>query len=479
MTTTKNNAKRFYTLLTLSLVMLFNPNVNVFDILPDFIGWFILAHLFTKAADSAAYFEEARSAFLKLGWLNVFKIPTLMLIFFIRSKNAGDTDIFALASICFAIVEVIFSISAVKNIFAALFHLGERTEAVSLISPVPSTFLKGKFISPDFLITYTIFFAVCKSILYTLPDMFLLTRTTDSGATYISMLKYYPVAILVSQLLGYIIGTIWLIRMLKYVNQVKKEGKFFEALSNLATEDHEYKFEVKLKKRRMIFSLTMMAVASFFSIELVFSDFNGINILPHFLYGIVLLYAVKLLSQFTDKKFRSIMFSGIGYIVISIVQYISKIMFLTNYSYSELESNSDARRFYVLIIILGVIEFISLAVFLVNILKPLKTFISQNTGLDSRDEKYNNFERKYHKELYKKANTLCVLGVISAFTKLMQIIINRNVKFITTNPGGMGESIFTASAVPWFNLVVTITAVIYIAYSLYFISTIKEELNIK
>ena len=36
--------KRFYTLLTLSFVLLFNPNITVVDIMPDFIAWFTTLH---------------------------------------------------------------------------------------------------------------------------------------------------------------------------------------------------------------------------------------------------------------------------------------------------------------------------------------------------------------------------------------------------------------------------------------------------
>ena len=39
--------------LIFAVVMLFNPNVNLIDILPDFIGYFILAKFFERAADSA------------------------------------------------------------------------------------------------------------------------------------------------------------------------------------------------------------------------------------------------------------------------------------------------------------------------------------------------------------------------------------------------------------------------------------------
>ena len=40
-------------LVVFALILLFNPNINLIDALPDFIAYFILAKVFLPAADSA------------------------------------------------------------------------------------------------------------------------------------------------------------------------------------------------------------------------------------------------------------------------------------------------------------------------------------------------------------------------------------------------------------------------------------------
>ena len=119
----KNKTNRAYGLLIFSLVLLFNPTSNLVDILPDFVAWFILARLVERAADSAAYFEEARRSFVRLGWFNIAKIPAFLLAFVIKSQNAMDNDVMVLASFTFAVCELVLIIPAINNIFAALFHL--------------------------------------------------------------------------------------------------------------------------------------------------------------------------------------------------------------------------------------------------------------------------------------------------------------------------------------------------------------------
>ena len=144
MKTTLKDSKGFNRLLVFSFVMLFNANINILDILPDFIAWFILAKLFERAADSAAYFEEARSAFLKLGWVSLMKIPALVIVLLIKGKNTLDNDVFALASFTFGVVEAILSVIAVRYIFEALFHLGERTDFKATLSAIPGPIFKKK-----------------------------------------------------------------------------------------------------------------------------------------------------------------------------------------------------------------------------------------------------------------------------------------------------------------------------------------------
>ena len=127
------NKKQLRTLKTgwliFAVVMLFNPNVNLIDILPDFIGFFNLAKFFEKAADCAPYFEEARSAFMKLGYISLAKIPALAIVVIVRSGNVIDNDIIALMALIFAVLELLYLIPVTKSLFDALTYLGERSEA--------------------------------------------------------------------------------------------------------------------------------------------------------------------------------------------------------------------------------------------------------------------------------------------------------------------------------------------------------------
>ena len=205
----------------LALFLLFNPNISVIDYLPDFIAYLILAKVFLKASDRAPFFKEARDAFIKLAWCNLLKIPALFLITWSRTGNSYGNDTIAIASFVFAVFELFLMITAINNIFDALFRLGERSNCASLISNFKTS--NKKSMSPDALKTLTYAFAIIKCACYGLPDMLLLTtmRETAHGTQIITIDTKYPIVLIISQIIGFTIGVIWFKRIKKYAKTVK------------------------------------------------------------------------------------------------------------------------------------------------------------------------------------------------------------------------------------------------------------------
>ena len=471
-----SKSKKHYNTLLLCILLLFNPNLNVIDILPDFIAWFLLAKIFEKAADSASYFDEARRAFIKLGWITLTKIPAIFLIIFIRGKNSTDNDVFLLASIVFAVLEIIFGISAVKNTFSALYHLGERSDAKSLLTPIPLS--KSRTLTPEALEGFTLLFLIVKSILSTLPDFFLLTRVSDGGYI-LTISKFYPYVLLSSITLGFTLGGIWLGRIKKYIRAIHGEGLFFDSLEKIATESSREEFEKKLKLRSIRFALSMFAFSSFLTLEFIFDNFDGINILPRFMYGLALICSIILIKKHTNSTEKKPLIFAIVYTFTATLAFIVSAVFLTKYDYLDLMKNKSAMRLYLFVEISAVLEFIAFILMTVFIFKLLRTFIFCNTGIEPGNERYRKSEHDYHKNLIKRTVILISLSVLTAIARLINVFLNRDVQLIFSDITDITRPTFEASAIPWFNLVITFSAIIYIGYSIYYSSLIKEEVEMK
>ena len=472
------NEKNFYKILIVCLVFLFNPNFSTVDILPDFVAYFLLARLFLRAADAAAYFEEARAAFIKLGWLSILKLPAFLLTQLIRQKNANDNDIVALVSLVFAVMEIIFLVSAIRNIFEALFHLGERSDARALIAPFKLSKDASKTITPETLRAYTFFFAICKCILYTLPDMLLLTSFEVDPTAAINPFRFYPLMLILSAIFGFIVGGVWLSRMIKYAKAVNDEGKFFSALSYVYSDSSEKNTE-KSSLRSMLFTITLMATASILSADLVFGDFRGIDLLPQFIFAIFATFAFYSLSKYTKTSRTPLFITGGVYTLVSILNYIFTFRFLNKFQYSDLMTTKEALATYIPVEIFSILEFISLVAFLVVITRILISFIIEHTGLSPLSERYGITERRYHAVQKKKAYTFMILGILMGATRLANVFLNRDVQILYAFVDDFDKRPISASSVPWFGLVVAVSSIFFIAYSLYYFSSLKEEVKLK
>ena len=116
----KNVTKR-YGWIIFGLVLLFVPNVNVVDFLPDFIAYFIFAASLSYGVNKVPYFEEARSSFIRLGIINLMRFPAILMMNFVRMNNQADTDIFAMMTLLFGVIETIYLFPAINNFFNAIF----------------------------------------------------------------------------------------------------------------------------------------------------------------------------------------------------------------------------------------------------------------------------------------------------------------------------------------------------------------------
>lgn len=467
----KKTKSRAYTGIIVALVFLFNPNISVIDILPDFVAYFILARTFLLASDCAPYFEEARVAFKRLGWLSFGKIFGLALMFIVKRGNSADNDIVTLITLVFAICEVILTFSAIKNLFAAFFYLGNRTNAEATISPFE---FMGRKMRPETVRDISFFFFALKCIVYFAPTPFLLTNLDTPGA---ARMKWFVIILLLSQVICVIAGVLWLCIMRKYALSIVNEGKFNSALDELLENNKGFSLPKKQMLRTVISTLTLFEIAAFFTIELALIENYDVNIIPHFIYASLLLYAAYKLSSYADNT-KPLLISGIVYIASTVIFYFVQSYFLTEYGYARLVTNKDARSFYPTVTALAVVEFLCLIAFLFFVYRMLLTFIKKHTGINEDSASLESND-SYYGTLMKKNLYFFISGVAAGFIKLISVILHGAVKLVYSDNGSELKNAVVSPAVEWIGLAVAIAACVYIGVTLYFISTLKDEVKMK
>ncbi len=466
---TEKKRRSIYAPLIFCFVILFNPNISVIDIMPDFIAYFILARLFLYPSDCSPHFEEARVAFKRLGWLNLMKFFGLFVMLFVKKSDPRDNDIIPLVTIVFAVFEALLMVIAIKEIFDALFHLGNRSDAVSTIQ------------GPEKVRYFSFLFAIAKCAIYFIPTPFLLSSTTTVAGAKTKLAKSFIRVLILSQLAGIVIGIFWLVMIIKYTKSIKEEGKFFSALSTVLKKDKSASLEKKILLRRASSALSLLATASFFTIELALVENYDINVIPHFIYAFLLLLFVYKLCRFSKNALLTYI-SGFVYLMTTIVNFVFQYRFLTEYGYDMLLTSKEARDAYPKLNVLSIIEFLALTVFLILLALLLKNFILKNTGIDTAHLDSKGREQ-YHRSLIGKNYALLTAGILAGAIKCLSVILHGNVKVVYTAPTNefkpTVKDIVIAPSVEWIGLLVTVFAIIYICYALYFTSTLRDEVKLK
>ncbi len=471
----EKRGRRDLALATVALITFFNPCVNIIDILPDFIGCLIIAHLLTAPSLVAPYFSEARTWAYRAAAVSALKLPTLVAVVMIRSQNTQDNDVIALVAIVFLTLELICFIPAVNNLFSALFYLGERTDAEALLRG------DGKH-SPDGLKALTLCFIILRGVLSALPELLRLTRAVELGdsTTVIARGSHlYPYAVLISVLITLAVGIIFLIRWTGYLKAIRSEGKFYSALASLTNEcamDELNKKQTARKSRRCGIYLTLACILT---LELSFSDLGSINLIPPTLSALALTLTVFSLCSLTRvegnlpnvAKLVAVLFC-----VTTLPSYILGIVFHDEYSFRDLADGGSrqARALYTAITVSSAVEL------LLSLATIAFTFILLRSYLDRCVIRINkdtlsrvDYDRR--RTLTVKCAVLTGLMALISVGKFIQVILRSHQVAISTGGSLEHSSIIYSQSAPWFTVALAILTIISAIYAVYYIGILRDE----
>ena len=213
-----------------------------------------------------------------------------------------------------------------------------------------------------------------------------------------------------------------------------------------------------------------------------FDNLKGINLLPPFAFGLIMLLGAYRLSKFTGGS-RAVLITGSIYSLSAILHYSFETAFLINYGYEALATSRIASANYVVVMVLAIIESVCLIAFFVALGLLLTKFAYQHTGLSPNSERYMRADSDYHRAVMRKGVIWCVLGSLLAAAKSADTIFKSKMRLtdVFIEDGDMFGTVGTVaeSLVPWFGVVVLLLTAIFIVYSLYYFAHLKEECDMK
>ncbi len=462
--------KKHYTAILFSLVLLCNPNFHTVDILPDFIGYFLMASAIGHAADIAPYFAEMKTWLNRLGIITLVKLPATLVMY--GNMHAGR-DIVPLFTLSFAILELISLLALISNAYKGLCYLGQRSDIKSLISPIK---MFGMDITADGLRGLTTLFVVAKAVLNTLPTVCLLTYT-DPNMARLAQSLYAPLE-LGSLGIVLLFGVAWCVICSAYVKGVAKEGGVGDGLMAMAGEMKLGEIDRKIKQRKLLGGVTLLFFSIFFTFDISFRQTNNVNILPHFIFAIIIFIAFCRLC--TDKRLHRILTIAFSLSVLTNVIYqIVSAAFFDKYTYLDILELRPAKEMYMWVEISSVIETVAFLGLYVILVLSLASSIRENTGTSPREQGYSRASKDRHKSLINKGIGMFVILALVSISKCINVFLWGNPHSEFTEGADGVIDIMAEPTFSWFGTIIFALSVVCVIYAYMFTNELKDEIKIK
>lgn len=443
------------------MIFLCNPNINLLDPLPDFIGYLLLAFSLSDAAEALPHFEEARTGFIKLAWISLSKIPASAMMMFVWSSDRSQGSIITVFSLCYAVVTLMYLLPTVSHFFEGIFYMGQRHDCPSALQ-VPAVF--GK-ISADGFRKLTLGFLILKEVMSTLPEFSLISvRQYDpdlvfSGSRFIAS-NYYPLFLLIGASIVLICGVIWVSMMAQYLRFLRADGHADALLCGYFADKADY---LKRKRRavRICSALTLLTVAAGFSIDLVFDD---LNVLPDVIAALLLMLALFLLRTESRRALPACVMCGI-YGGVNLWAYVLKCIFIARFEYRDIALYEEAKQLYDLYTVVSAASFLTFLLALVAVCMALSDLF--RCFAPAEEETGKRFAGAKRIVL-----AFGLVGGISELASLVDVFANSHTKSVAVD----GQAtFFTIPTWEWYWMIPLLLSLSWLLYT-YFIT---EKLRVR
>ena len=425
--------------LFVGLILLVNPSINLFDLMPDFIGYALILYAIAPAADSAAYFSDAYERFLKLFWIGASKYPALLVMMMIYAGDMSQRSIIAVFALVYAVIELLYLLPAFRLLFEGFFYLGERHDCMAAISR------DGRIVPERLPYLAAVFFSV-RAACSCLPELALVPYGEEGETQRLATLclRAYPLLAVLGVLTVIVFAFLFMRPMRAYLNRLSRDGKAEATVRYLEAERR-----LELTRRRDYRSIraatVWLIIGAGLGIDLIF---DSINYVPDALAGLAFTAALIILGKRIPHLRLGIVITAL-YSAVSFVSYTLSSSFYTRYSITELyERGDEARTLYSLYLKTALAELIlsaALAAFLSYALLRMIPLASDSFG-----EADSMQSRRLRRSMRMETVIVGILHFLSCAATYASAILAQYTKTIHLE-SGIGSSIAppaTSATVP-------------------------------
>ncbi len=433
-------------------VLLANPVINVVDVLPDAIGFFLIAAGMTKTSYFIDELSKAREFFIKLGFLESVKLLSIVSVPYISGSGK------LLLSFVFGLIELMWIIPAVNAFFEGLAFMGLWYSGDSIYASKTKTNHKTKEkikTVKDYILFFYVL-RVCATVFPELTELQMYDNLGEVSALSIRLVNYKSSLYILMGFLVTVCGIIFIIKTAGYFGHISKDKKLAEAL------DTKYKNDI-LTNTKMFLAKNMKTALIVFMFSAIFEFViaaDGVNLIVGLIPSAMLIISACIIRKYLKKTVILIPFAGVR-IVLSIVNLFVQINYYKEYSIEAVEWITTAYDKYYRLAALNAVENVfalaSVVIYLFVLAYGVKEHLSI-CGIDADSVQYS-----------KKNRDLETYNTISGKILMCTILAIINYIFAALYN-------YMAVSVSLTTLIDSVITIIYIVYVIYTVNTINELL---
>ena len=398
-------------LLITALLFLINPSVAVFDILPDLFAWLIIFKLISKVKYLSVKMNVAAEYVLKSTWVGVGRVAAFFLIPYV------DGTMELTLTFVFCILELVWGLPAIKYIYGGLIELSELYGGSAIYNPI---FKFNKREGIRTLQSLSVSFWIYKAIFNVVPEFLELTGQSsdifsEGTRTYLSfkpLLYYFTLS---STL---IFGIIFVVFAICFFKRVFSDNTMIESINEA--------YKIKIvdtgihNAKALLNSVMLITVAGLFVFALML---DSMNVMPRFLFPLILLFAFKGI-KLAGYKTKGLVTIGVVSLVLSVVSYALRWMFVIIHGYHSISKNFEAYDFFAGTLGVVFAEMIFFAVLYIMVIRIILKIAADNSYEGAlRDSRVSLIETIELKTIKIKAVISVILFVIGAIEKADSFVL--------------------------------------------------------
>ena len=397
-------------LIIAALFFLFNPDVSIIDVFPDFIGYILMSVGLSQLAMLNGDLGAAYGKFKYMIIVSALKPVSTFLLYgvFDSSEHASGSLLFAFS---FAVVELIFLIPAYNCLFDGIIYLSGRRGAKAAFVP------KGRKTVGEKVKSFSIVFVISKAACALLPETLALTTTEYSDGITMYLYNFIGHFRVIFFITGLVFGIIWLTRTVKFFSAVKKESEFVESLTK-SFEEELLTREGVFIQRNLYRGFLVLIAGSLLCIDLHLPDYN---VIPDCVAAAVICLGAYMLGKYLVGHKKAMIASGF-YFAFSVVGSVMRIMFLEEFGFfTAVNYKEEAYFLFSAMVGTTILENIAFLTVVGFVILMLKDAVDKYTGAEIINEANKGSGRisSAQRTLYIKLWVTATLAVIAAVCSVL------------------------------------------------------------